>query len=68
MITVHPQYLVDAALTRTAVLISAAEWAQILEELEELDDIRAYDAAKAGPQETVPFAQALHEIDLENQS
>ena len=48
MITVHPQYVVDAAETRTAVLIPVAEWEQILEALEELDDIRAYDAAKAG--------------------
>jgi PHD/YefM family antitoxin component YafN of YafNO toxin-antitoxin module len=48
MITVHPQYVVDAAQTRTAVLIPAAEWEQILEDLEELDDIQAYDTAKAG--------------------
>ena len=67
MITVHPQYVVDAAQTRTAVLIPAAEWEQILEELEELHDIRAYDAAKAGPQEALPFAQALREIALESQ-
>jgi PHD/YefM family antitoxin component YafN of YafNO toxin-antitoxin module len=55
MITVHPQYVVDAAQTRTAVLIPADEWEQILEALEKLDDIQAYDAAKAGPQEAVPF-------------
>ena len=66
MITVHPQYVVDAAETRTAVLIPVAEWEQILEALEELDDIRAYDAAKAGGQEAVPFAQALREIEQEN--
>lgn len=67
MITVHPQYVVDAAQTRTAVLIPAAEWEQILEALEELDDIQAYDAAKAGPQEAISFAQAMREIGLESQ-
>lgn len=66
MITVHPQYVVDAAQTRTAVLIPAAEWEQILEALEDLDDIQAYDAAKAEGQEAVPFAQALREIEQEN--
>lgn len=66
MITIHPQYVVDAAQTRTAVLIPAAEWEQILEALEDLDDIRAYDAAKAEGQEAVPFAQALREIEQEN--
>jgi PHD/YefM family antitoxin component YafN of YafNO toxin-antitoxin module len=49
MITVHPQYVVDDSQTRTAVLIPADEWKQILEALEELDDIQAYDAAKAVP-------------------
>jgi hypothetical protein len=33
-----------------------------VEDLEELDDIRAYDKAKAGPQDAVPFAQAVREI------
>ena len=66
MINVHPQYVVDATQTRTAVLIPAAEWEQILEALEELDDIRAYDAAKAGEQKAVPFAQALREIEQGN--
>lgn len=66
MITVHPQYVVDAAQTRTAVLIPAAEWEEILEALEDLDDIKAYDMAKAEGQEAVPFAQALREIELEN--
>lgn len=66
MITVHPQYVVDAAQTRTAVLIPAAEWEEILEALEDLDDIQAYDAAKAEGQEAVPFAQALREIEQES--
>ena len=29
------------------------------QELEELDDIRAYDDAKAHPQEAIPFEQAV---------
>jgi len=33
------------------------------EEREELDDIRAYDAAKAEPSQPIPFAQAMREID-----
>jgi PHD/YefM family antitoxin component YafN of YafNO toxin-antitoxin module len=31
-----------------AVLLPSEEWEKILEELEELDDIRAYDEAKSG--------------------
>lgn len=64
---IHPQYVVDATQTRTAVLIPVAEWEQILEVLEDMEDIQGYDAAKAGSQETIPFTQALHEIELGNQ-
>ena len=35
----------------------------IVRELEELDSIRAYDAAKASGGEVVPFEQAVREIE-----
>jgi PHD/YefM family antitoxin component YafN of YafNO toxin-antitoxin module len=62
MISVHEQYLVDEAGNRNAVVLPLAAWQQIKEELEELDDIRAYDEAKAQPSEPVPFEQAIREI------
>lgn len=55
MISVHEEYLVDEAGNRKAVVLPLAAWQQIKEELEELDDIRAYDEAKAQPSEPVPF-------------
>jgi hypothetical protein len=58
MVAVHPQYVVDENQHPQGVLLSVAEWEQVVEELEELDDIRAYDEAKASPQETVAFEQA----------
>jgi len=63
MVRVRLQYLVDGNQQRKAVVISVKDWARIVEELEELDDIRAYDKAKAGPQDAVPFEQCVHEID-----
>jgi hypothetical protein len=62
MITVHEEYLVDEAGNRKAVVLPLAAWQQIKEELEELDDIRAYDQAKAQPSEPVPFEEAMREI------
>ncbi|MCI5140886.1 MAG: hypothetical protein D3909_03990 [Candidatus Electrothrix sp. ATG1] len=64
MLSIHPQYVVDAARKWTAVLVPVNEWEEILEALEELDDIRQYDAAKAESQEAVPFTQAMREICL----
>ena len=62
MVPVRVQYVVDEQQHPQAVLLPLAEWEQIVEELEELDDIRAYDQAKAGPQEAVPLEQAVREI------
>ena len=63
MFTVHALYVVDENQQRKAVLIPLAEWERSIDDLEELDDIRAYDKAKAGPQDTVPFEQAVREME-----
>jgi hypothetical protein len=65
MLVVHPQYVVDENQQPQSVILPVAEWKQIVEELDELDDIRAYDEAKAGSQETISFDQAVHEIQKE---
>ena len=63
MITLHEEYLVDEAGNRKAVVLPLTAWQQIKEELEELDDIRAYDKAKAQPSEPAPFEEAVREIN-----
>jgi hypothetical protein len=62
MVTLHPEYVVDDRDQRKAVLLPVSEWEQIVAELEEFDDIRAYDEAKSGTQAAVPFEQAVCEI------
>ena len=63
MNALHPQFVVDENQTPTAVLLPIPEWQQVVEDLEELDEIRAFDLAKAGSQETIPFEQAVREIE-----
>ena len=58
MVSVHPEYVVDEHQNRKAVLLPVAEWEQIVSELEELDDIRAYDSAKQESSDKLPFEQA----------
>ena len=60
---IHPRYIVDEKEGRQVVLLSLSEWQEVIEELEELDDIRAYDRARPEDQEQVPFDQAVREID-----
>lgn len=59
----NPQYVVDENQIRQAVLISVADWERIVEELAELEDIRAVDEALAGAEEAVDFEQAVREIE-----
>lgn len=64
MIKVHPEYIVDEALNRKSVILPYSEWKSIVEEIEELEDIRAYDRAKNETEdEAVPFEQAVKEIE-----
>jgi len=56
-------YIVDDTGKRVGVLLDMDEYRRILEELEELESIRAFDAAKASKDEAVPFDQAVREIE-----
>jgi hypothetical protein len=62
MLTVHPEFVVDEYQKRKAVLLPYDEWQKIVEEMEELDDIRAYYERKAQPSDSVPFDTAVKEI------
>jgi len=46
MITVHPQYINDANGQKSLVILPVKEFDSIIEELEELEDIKLYDEAK----------------------
>jgi PHD/YefM family antitoxin component YafN of YafNO toxin-antitoxin module len=60
-------YVIDENGTRTAVLIDVEYYQKLLEALEELESIRAYDEAKESGNEAVPFEQAVHEIESQHQ-
>jgi len=63
MITLKERFIVDENGQRVGVLLDIEAYRQLLEELEELEAIRAYDAAKASGDEAVPLEQALAEIE-----
>jgi len=61
--TIKEQFIVDADGQRTGVVLSISDYEQILDQLDELDAIRAYDEAKASGEEAIPFEDAVREID-----
>jgi PHD/YefM family antitoxin component YafN of YafNO toxin-antitoxin module len=66
-IDLKERYVVDDAGNRVAVLIDIEEYERILEALEELESINAYDEAKASNDEVIPFDQAIKEIESRSQ-
>ena len=66
MVRLHPEYVVDDQEKRKAVVLPVEEWEKVMDELEELEDIRLYDVAKQEAGESVPLEQAIKEIDQDN--
>ena len=66
MVRLHPEYVVDDQDKRKAVVLPVEEWEKVMDELEELEDIRLYDVAKREAGVAVPFEQAIKEIDRDN--
>ena len=62
MVKIHENYVIDIEGNKKAVMVPIAEWRKILEALEELDDIKAYDEAKSKPSNTIPFDKAIKEL------
>jgi hypothetical protein len=58
------RYIVDENGKRTGVILSVEEYARLIEALEDLEDVRLYEEAKAALQrgEIVPPEQAMREI------
>lgn len=60
MITLHPQYIIDANGQKTSVILPVKEFDAIMEELEDLEDIKLYDKAKKeDPSERLLFSDYL---------
>ena len=61
--TTKRRFVVDERGQRTAVILDITEYEKLMEDAEQLEAIRAYDAAKASGEEAIPFEQAVEEIE-----
>lgn len=69
MDSLQERYLVDEQGKRVGVVLDIEAYQQLLEKLEELESIYAFDIAKADSDEAIPLAQAITEIEhLRNES
>lgn len=61
------RYIINEKGKRVGVILDIDEYQRMLEDVEELADIRAYDRAKAEDGEAIPFDQAIDEIERERE-
>lgn len=57
------QFVTDDHGNKLAVILPIKEYNKMVDDLEELEDIRSYDAAKKGKQEFIDAEQAFREIE-----
>ncbi len=63
MITVNPQYITDKKGKKISVVLPMKDFKAIMEELEELEDIKLYDEAKKSNEPSIPINDAFKMIE-----
>ena len=63
MLTVNPQYITDKRGKKLSVVLPLKEFKSIMENLEELEDIRLYDEAKKSKNVSIPIDEAFRMIE-----
>ncbi|TDB65952.1 hypothetical protein [Arundinibacter roseus] len=63
MLTIHPQYIIDSTGKKISVVLPMKDFEAILEELEELEDIKLYDEAKKSNEPSIAIDEAFKMID-----
>lgn len=62
MLTVHPQYITDSA-GKKLVVLPLKEFKTIMDELENIADVKLYDQAKASNEPSIPIDEAFKMIE-----
>jgi hypothetical protein len=63
MSTLNPQYITDKKGKKISVVLPIKEYKSIIEELEELEDIKLYDEAKAANDPSYPIDVAFKMVE-----
>ena len=63
MASVKEKFVIDENGNRVGVFLDITDYQKLLEDLEELESIRAYDIAKASNDVSIPFDKAIKDIE-----
>lgn len=65
MIAIHPQYITDHSGKKISAVLPINEFESILDELDELEDIKLYDESKKDPSPAISQNKAMAMIEAE---
>jgi hypothetical protein len=68
MDSLQERYLTDDQGNRIGVLLDIATYQQLLDKLEELESLYAFDLAEASEDEAIPLEQAILEVEAQRTS
>jgi len=68
MLTIHPQYITDDKGEKLSAVIPIQEFKTLMDELDELEDIKLYDSAKADNEQSIPIEEAFKLIEVNRDS
>lgn len=61
--TLHPKYIIDETGNKSAVVLSIREYDKLIEELEDMEDIKLYDEGKADKSPSMPIDEVFRAIE-----
>ena len=62
-VKVNPQYITDHVGRKMSVVLPIKDFKSIMEQLEELEDVRLYDEAKKSKELSIPIDKAFEMIE-----
>jgi hypothetical protein len=68
MIDIKPQYITDEAGNKLSVVLAINDFKAIMEELEEIEDVKLYDEAKNSNEPSVPIDEAFKMIEAKRKT
>lgn len=65
MLTINPQYITDTKGKKISAILKMNEFNTIIEQLEELEDIKLYDTSKRDNKPAIPREIAMKVLEAE---
>jgi hypothetical protein len=68
MLTINPQYITDSKGKKISAVLPMKDFKAIMEELEELEDIKLFDEAKKSNEPSIPIDDAFKMIEAKREA